>query len=371
MSLGSSVELAQVLLPYWQDHGIEGRWLQQLPFPPDGSLIEEVCSEACMAFLEHCFVAGQLQRKPWRVQVVAGRGELHAWPEASNFLCWCGPVPRQRLLQRAGEIEQGRSHPGSGWKPAGKLAVISGAGSGIGRALARVAAGRGMRLVLLDIHPADLEETQNLLSSKAEAVVMDVSRRSDWQRLAEQLGPVDLLINNAGVGAGASPWETSEHDWTWVLGVNFWGGLYGLEELRPERSLQVTSTAGYYAYYPSVAYQVSKRALTQLTLGRQQRGLPSVVLAPGSVNTRILSAARNRPKELPQAWGPPPRHVRLLRQALSQGMDPLEVAELAFAGLEAGEVEIFTHPELRPWCAERWFDLAEGQDPRNTVRWRG
>lgn len=371
MSLESSVELARVLLPYWNDHGIEGRWIQQLVFPPCGSLIEEVCSEACMAFLEHCFVAGRLQRKTWSVQVVTGRGELQAWPEASNFLCWSGPVPHEQLLRRACEIEQGRTQSDACWTPAGKRAVISGAGSGIGRALARVAAERGMRLVLVDIHPDDVKETLSLLGAKAEAVVMDVSQRHGWRLLARRLGPVDLLINNAGVGAGASPWETSEHDWTWVSGVNFWGGLYGLEELRPERSLQVTSTAGYYAYYPSVAYQVSKRALTQLTLSRQQRGLPSAVLAPGSVNTRILTAARNRPRELQQAWTPPPRHVRLLRQALSQGMDPLEVAEIAFAGLEAGGVEIFTHPELRPWCAERWFDLAQGQDPRNTVRWRG
>ena len=109
-----------------------------------------------------------------------------------------------------------------------KVAVITGAGSGIGRALAERCAVEGMRVVLADINPADLAVTEHMVRAAGVDVLsvrVDVSRAAEVAALAEQamamFGAVHLLFNNAGVmgaGAGAPPWETALADWEWVLG---------------------------------------------------------------------------------------------------------------------------------------------------------
>ena len=122
----------------------------------------------------------------------------------------------------------------------GKVAVITGAAEGIGRAIAEQAAARGMKLVLADISEAKLNETVAALrasGAEVEGVQVDVSKAEQVEALAarafERFGNVHLLINNAGVALAKSAWETTLADWEWVLGVNLYGVIHGIRAFVP------------------------------------------------------------------------------------------------------------------------------------------
>jgi len=118
---------------------------------------------------------------------------------------------------------------------AGKVAVITGAGSGFGREFARIGASLGMKLVLADIQADALAATADELRGKGAGLIaerIDVSKAEDVERLArrtkESFGKVHLLFNNAGVAAGGLVWENTVRDWEWMLGVNLWGVIHGV-----------------------------------------------------------------------------------------------------------------------------------------------
>src|SRR5262245_45104615 len=123
----------------------------------------------------------------------------------------------------------------------GKVAVITGAASGIGRALAERCASEGMKVVLADVEPGALAEVEASLQAgggTALAVRTDVSQAKDVEALAQQtletFGAVHLLCNNAGVAtSGALAWESSLTDWEWVMGVNLWGVIHGVRIFVP------------------------------------------------------------------------------------------------------------------------------------------
>src|SRR5947207_11107142 len=116
-----------------------------------------------------------------------------------------------------------------------KVAVVTGATSGIGRALADKSASLGMKVVLADVEEGALKQAEEELKASGVqvlAVRTDVSQAKDVENLAQQAfatyGAVHLLFNNAGVAAGTTVWESSLLDWQWVLGVNLWGAIYGI-----------------------------------------------------------------------------------------------------------------------------------------------
>ncbi len=125
----------------------------------------------------------------------------------------------------------------------GKVAVITGAGGGIGKALAERCVAEGMRVVLADVNRADLHNAETALraiGAEVLSVPTDVSIATDVENLAQKtlqaFGVVHLLFNNAGVmgaSAGASPWQTKLTDWEWVLGVNLWGVIHGIHVFTP------------------------------------------------------------------------------------------------------------------------------------------
>jgi NAD(P)-dependent dehydrogenase (short-subunit alcohol dehydrogenase family) len=275
---------------------------------------------------------------------------------------------------------------------ANKIAVITGAASGIGRSLALRAAAEGMGVVVADIEAAPLaavEEELRELGSPTLAVVTDVSQAAQVETLAqvtvERFGRVDLLVNNAGVGAGSTTWESSVEDWAWVLGINLWGVIHGLRSFVPRMLAQgseahivnTASMAGLVSFHPSAPYHVSKHAVVALTeqlrisLKLQGALIGASVLCPGTVRTRILESERNRPgrtggseetnaaRDTLLGRGSNPTLAAMMAQVLAAEIAPEQVAEQTFAGIRAGELYILTHPELAQPVRDRAATLLQ------------
>ena len=196
----------------------------------------------------------------------------------------------------------------------GKIAVITGAGRGMGRGIALHCAKKGMKIVLADIRLESLTSTEaDLQALGAETLLMqtDVSRLADVENLAkksyEKFGAVDLLVNNAGVSAASTVLESSLDDWNWIMGVNFYGMLYGIRAFVPRMIEQ--DTVGYVVNIASMAgvveaidaYHVSKQAAVALTeslyhdLADSAPQIKVSVYLPGLVNTELYRAEESRP----------------------------------------------------------------------------
>jgi len=255
----------------------------------------------------------------------------------------------------------------------GRVAVITGGASGIGRGIAEKCASEGMKLVLADIEEAPLAQAETELKTAGATVLAvrtDVSKRSDVERLASQtldaFGKVHLLFNNAGVAAGGTPWEATWNDWEWVINVDLWGVIHGVKVFTPLMLAQNTechivntaSAAGLIAGALSAPYSVSKHGVVSLSeslyLALEQRNslVKVSVLCPGLVRTNIFSNERNRPAELrdePVAMTPE-RQAALAAMAafkatLDRAMLPLEVADIVFDAIRKERFYILTHPE--------------------------
>lgn len=252
----------------------------------------------------------------------------------------------------------------------GRTAVVTGAGSGIGRGLALHAAGEGMRCVLADVEDAALAETVAAVAERggeAIGVTVDVRDAASVEALADlaydRFGGVNLLCNNAGVFQAGVSWQRTVADWSWVMGVNFWGVLHGLRAFVPrmlaqeqagETQLHIVNTsslAGLTTSAFSGPYYVSKFACASLTevLAHDLRAQGSAIgvscLVPGAVDTRIADSTRNRPDEPPgEAQAPDHWFVAdaLRDMTTSVGIPPEEAARIVFDGVRAGEFWICT-----------------------------
>jgi NAD(P)-dependent dehydrogenase (short-subunit alcohol dehydrogenase family) len=200
-------------------------------------------------------------------------------------------------------------------------------------------------------------------------VQADVSKLDDIEALSERtleaFGAVHLLVNNAGVSAGGSAWESTIADWQWVMDVNLWGVIYGLRVFVPIMLAQDTecyivntsSIAGLLPFFPSAPYQVTKHAVVALTenlhhsLAQRDAKVKTSVLCPGWVKTSIIDSGRNRPVELQNEPGDEPMSpdreaiMEHFRQAVEVGMSPQEVADHVFQGIRDERLFILTHPE--------------------------
>ena len=270
-----------------------------------------------------------------------------------------------------------------------KVAVVTGAASGIGLAVSRRLAGEGMRLVLADIEEAPLEKAAAQLAERGAdvlPVVTDVSASASVDalrdRAVERFGTVHLVHNNAGVGTGGLMWEVSESDWQWVLGANLWGVVHGIRAFVP---LLVEQGEGHVVNTASLAglvstpfmgpYNATKHAVVTIseTLAKDLRAVGSPVgvsvLCPGFVRTGIGDSERNRP-----AWAPPPVDApgyEPLRQAIRQlvdgGIDAEEVAATVVDAVREDVFYVLTHPESIPAVATRMHDILDGRPPSDTV----
>jgi NAD(P)-dependent dehydrogenase (short-subunit alcohol dehydrogenase family) len=268
-----------------------------------------------------------------------------------------------------------------------KVAVITGAASGIGRALAERCVHEGMKAVLADVEVDALTTTEAALKATGAAVlavVTDVSKAHDVEALAqrtlEAFGAVHLVCNNAGVGAGTSVWDSSLADWEWVLGVNLWGVIHSVRVFVPLMLAQETeghivntaSMAGLLTGPGLGVYRVSKHGVVALseTLYHElaQRGakVKVSVLCPGPVNTRIIDSTRNRPGTLPAAGPLSPEDVarrEAICQAVRAGMSPTQVAEHVFNAIIADKFYILTHPDAKERVRIRMEDVLQERNP--------
>jgi NAD(P)-dependent dehydrogenase (short-subunit alcohol dehydrogenase family) len=274
----------------------------------------------------------------------------------------------------------------------GKVAVVTGAASGIGKAVALRAAAEGMRVVLADIEEAPLKEADGEVAARGAetlTVVTDVSDaasvRALRDRAVEAFGAVHLVHNNAGVGGGGPIWEVPEEDWRWILGVNLWGVVNGIATFVP---LLIEQGEGHVVNTASIAglvtapflgpYNATKQAVVAIseTLFKdlQATGVSGVgvsVLCPGFVRTRIAESGRNRPSWAPESVAEDAAGAEALRTAIgdmvASGIAPEDVATQVLDAVRSNTFYIRTHPELDAAIATRFSEIVETRPPTITL----
>jgi len=272
-----------------------------------------------------------------------------------------------------------------------RVAVITGAASGMGRAIAARCAREGMRVVLAGINEENLQKVEAELRSEGATVLSvrtDVSVLSDVEALARKtldaFGAVHLLVNNAGVVAGASPWESTASDWQWVIDVNLSGAIHGIKVFTPIMLGQKTeghivnnaSAAGLITFHPSAPYQVTKAAVVALSenlyhwLSCHGSLVGASVLCTGPVASQIGDSRRNRPAALADEaveLDPAARLALFKAQSNAQleVLSPAEVADVVVDGVREGRFYLITHQESgMPLIRERMEDLLATRNPR-------
>ncbi|HVM99170.1 MAG TPA: SDR family NAD(P)-dependent oxidoreductase [Caulobacteraceae bacterium] len=273
----------------------------------------------------------------------------------------------------------------------GKVAVVTGAASGIGLGMTEAFASRGMKVVMADIEEDALEfEADRLVRANFEVVpqVVNVSSFESVERLADaaeaRFGAVHVLCNNAGVsgGGGGRPiWAQTPTEWDWVMGVNFYGVVNGLRAFVPRmiahgeegHIVNTSSILGLTTGAGSI-YGVSKHAVTRLTEGLF-RDLTNVganigvtVLCPGMIATNIITSARNRPGELTTDIDLPDVAQQAARAAMdarfkAEGMAPREVGEKVAQAILERQFYLLTHDETMAGVRRRFDDIVELRDP--------
>jgi NAD(P)-dependent dehydrogenase (short-subunit alcohol dehydrogenase family) len=274
-----------------------------------------------------------------------------------------------------------------------KVAVITGAASGIGYGIAERCAREGMKIVLADVETGPLTKAERDikdLGTETLAVPTDVSKAGDVEALAKRtldaFGAVHLLFNNAGVGPGWTAWGSSLADWQWILGVNLWGVIYGVHffvpiMLKQDTECHIVNTAsvgGLLALAGTAPYAVSKHGVVALseTLYRElaQRGykVGVSVLCPGLIKTNIVECNRNRPRELQNKPGegmdtPDPgirASTQRTKQGVEKGMPPQQLAEVVFNAIRENKFYVLPNADLfRPMIRARLEDIAQERNP--------
>ena len=264
-----------------------------------------------------------------------------------------------------------------------KVAVVTGGASGIGRGFAERCVQEGVKVVLADIEEPALSDTSRDLRNMGGTVIAvrtDVSKGEDIEALAQEtisaFGAVHLLFNNAGVGAGTTVWESTLPDWEWVMGVNFWGVVYGCRTFLPHLAggghiVNTASGVGMLSYHPSAPYLVAKHGVVALSehlyhsLVHKGTKIGVSVLCPGWVNTRILDSARNRPAGLPTSPLSPELQAALpeMEQALREGLTPHQVAEQVFQAMMKEQLYVLAPREIAGLVRQRMEDIMFQRNP--------
>lgn len=275
----------------------------------------------------------------------------------------------------------------------GKVAVITGGASGLGRAMAERFAREGMSIVLADVEPSALaraEAEMKAAGAKVIGVRTDVSKAADVEALAQKtlaaFGAVHLVANNAGVAPLGNAWENSVADWEWTLGVNLWGVIHGVRVFTPIMLAQggeahivnTASVSGLISPPGSAMYNVTKHAVVTLTetlyhdLALKQASIGCSVLCPAYVPTGIVDSERNRPAPLqnPTQEKTAEQQAReaLLRKAVTSGkLSADDVAQKVYEAVRDQRFYILTHPRIKPSIQWRMEDILQERNPTNPM----
>lgn len=269
-----------------------------------------------------------------------------------------------------------------------RTAVITGAASGIGLELARRAANEGMNLVLADIEFDRLETAAAELGLAAERVLLqntDVSREDDIAALADaafaRFGDVHLLCNNAGVGLIRVTWEHSTADWEWVLGVNLWSVIHGIQHFLPKMLEQddeghivnTSSVAGLLSTPGMAAYNVSKHGVVTLSetlhgeLLAAKAKIGVSLLCPAWVPTGIHQSARNRQDRFgtaADAGGLSAAYEERVTQAVNAGrLTANDMANAVFDAVGEGRFYVIPHRKINNAIQLRTEDILNLRNP--------
>ena len=280
----------------------------------------------------------------------------------------------------------------------GKVAVITGAASGFGRAFAEKGASLGMKLVLADVNPEALAQTVDALragGAEAIGVPTDVSDAARVEALAQAaldaFGKVHLLFNNAGVGSGGFLWESTANDWAWVFNVNVMGVAHGvraftpimLRQNEPAHIVNTASVAGLLSPPAMGIYNASKHAVVSLTetlyhdlqlaqAGSTEGGTVGCsLLCPAFVPTGIADAERARPADLRNDSRPTRSQIaagKQLQRAVQSGkLTAGDVAEITFEAIAARRFYIVTHPGIMATVKLRHEDIEQLRNPTDPM----
>jgi len=260
----------------------------------------------------------------------------------------------------------------------GKVAVVTGAASGIGKSLAISFAQKGMKVVAADVDSEGLETVRNEIQQaggQCHVRLTDVSQPEEVIALADEawqtFGGVHVLCNNAGVSAGAAPiHEAPLADWQWVMGVNFWGVVHGLAAFVPRmieqgESAHIVNTASMAGMMvmPNIApYVASKFAVVGITEALEKEMEPYPigvsVLCPFWVDTGIFDSERSRPSHLRVER----EHQDLKEKAKStpiSWLSPEQVSEKVLDAIESDRLYIFTHKETEAIVEHRFQTIRQ------------
>ena len=274
----------------------------------------------------------------------------------------------------------------------GKTAVLTGAGSGFGLECARIAARRGMNVVLVDIQAdalAAAEAEIKALGARTMARRVDVSKPPVMELLAqhvkEEFGAPHFVFNNAGVGAGGLIWENTVKDWEWVLGVNLWGVINGVRGFTPMMLDEARRNPAYHGHIVNTAsmaglltppnmgiYNVSKHAVVALTETLYQDlklvtdQISASVLCPYFVTTGIHQSERNRPADMPAAELTPSQRIQQAMTDKATGSGKVSAADVAnkvFDAIEHDQFYVFSHPNALGNVKSRMDAIVEIRNP--------
>jgi NAD(P)-dependent dehydrogenase (short-subunit alcohol dehydrogenase family) len=276
----------------------------------------------------------------------------------------------------------------------GRTAVITGAASGFGLEASRIAAARGMKVVMADVQQGALETAAaeiRALGAEVLAWRIDIAKADEVEALGaatmQRFGAPSFVFNNAGVGAGGLIWEHSLKDWEWVIGVNLMGVAHGVRVFTPLMLAAARADPGFFGHIVNTAsmagllnapnmgvYNVSKHAVVAMSetlyqdLALVTSQLHAHVLCPFFVPTGIHQSERNRPAALSDDDARPTKSQLIARamsdQAVTRGkVSAAEVAGFVFDAMDANRFYIYSHPKSLASVQTRLEDIMTPRNP--------
>jgi NAD(P)-dependent dehydrogenase (short-subunit alcohol dehydrogenase family) len=258
---------------------------------------------------------------------------------------------------------------------AGKVAFITGGGSGVALGQAKVFAGAGMKVVIADIRADHLDEAMEWFRAHGQKSVhpirLDITDRAAWVQAADEaertFGPVQLLCNTAGVSQFGPMQDATYDDWDWQLSVNLGGVINGIQTFVPRmikhgqggHIVNTASMSGFLSLPGTGIYSTTKFAVRGLSenlrMDLEPLGIGVSVLCPGAVNTNIHEAVLTRPAHLAKTgyYGADPNVMAGLKAVIAPGLDPVELGQKVLEAVERNDLYIIPYSEFRAELSAR------------------